>query len=171
MSQHENDTPQRELNFLTPALAAGAALGLISSLMALLSSVGLGILQVGCCLWLLGCPILGAYLLNKQRPGTLNYGDGALVGVLTGVFGTLISTVLGIPIRLMMTAQLQQASEQIQNSQMPPAIKEFVLQMTAPGINVTVLLVGLVIGLILNSIFGAAGGSLGVAILNRKKGD
>jgi hypothetical protein len=174
MSQREDDTPQRELNFLTPALIGGVTLGLISSVMGSLSLISqvLGLVNVACCLWLLGCPILAAYQLNKQRPGTLTYGDGALVGVLTGVFGALISTVLGIPIRILATPQLQAAADQMRNNpQMPQQWKEMLLPLMQPGINMTVILIGLVLSLIFNAIFGAGGGSIGVAILNRKKTD
>jgi hypothetical protein len=141
--------------------------------MATLSYFGLGIIQLGCCLWLLGCPILATYQLNKQRPGALTYGDGALVGVLTGVFGALIGTVLGIPLRILMEPQIAKLREQFeaQSAQMPPAIRDFVLQSMQPGINFTLVLVSLVFALILYAIFGAAGGSLGVAIFNRKKTD
>lgn len=174
MSQSE-DMPQRELNFLTPAAIGGVTLGVISAVMGGLSYLGLGILQIGCCLWLLGCPILAVSQLNKQRPGGLTYGDGTLVGVLTGVFGSLISAILGIPIRILMEPQIAKLRDQFlsqtQNQQMPPALRDMVLETMQPGINVTFLLVGLVLGLILCAIFGAAGGALGVAIFNRGKND
>jgi hypothetical protein len=177
MSQSDNasDTPQKDLNFLTPALIGGAILGVISTIAGSLSLVsqGLGtVVSLGCCLWLLGCPILAVHLLNKQRPGGLTYGDGALAGVFTGVFGAILSTILGIPLRFLATPQLQAAADQIRNDpQMPSNVKNMILPFVEPGFNVMVLLLGLVIGLVLNSIFGAAGGSLGVAIFNRKKND
>jgi hypothetical protein len=172
MSQHE-DAPQKELNFLTPAAIGGVTLGVISAVMGALGYLGLGILQLGCCLWLLGCPILAIIQLNKQRPGTLSYGDGALAGVLTGVFGAIVSTVLGIPIRILMAPQIEKLRDQVlnQNQQMPPAIKEYLSQAMQPGINVTLVLISLVLALIFYAIFGAAGGSLGVAIVNRTKTD
>ena len=71
----------------------------------------------------------------------------------------------------MMTSQLEQASEQIRQQPLPPALKEILLQLTAPGINMTVILIGLVMGIVLNAIFAAVGGSLTVAIMNRKKND
>jgi len=165
--------PQKELDFLKPALAGGAALGVTGSVIALISSLApiLGLLNITCCLWVPGGGAFGAYLLNKQRPGTLKYGDGAIVGAISGVFGAVVSTILGIPLRLMQTARLEQASEQIRQSQMPPGMKDFILQMTAPGINITVLLIGFCFAAVLYAIVATAGGSLAVAVINRKKID
>jgi hypothetical protein len=163
--------PQRELDFLKPAMIAGTALAIVSSIMAVVPALvpAANILNACCCLWLCGSGAYATVLLNKQRPGTLKYGDGALVGAFTGVFGAVISTIIGIPLRLMMTAQLEAASEQLRQQQLPPAMKEFFLQLTAPGINLTVLMIGLVLGIILNSIFASVGGTLTVAILSRNK--
>jgi hypothetical protein len=163
--------PQGELDFLKPAMIGGAALGITASVVAALQALvpATGILGACCCLWICGAGAYATVLLNKQRPGTLKYGDGALVGAFTGVFGAVISTIIGIPMRLLMTKQLEEASEQLRQAQLPPGLKEFFLQMTAPGINLTFLMIALVMGIVLNAIFASVGGTLTVAILNRKK--
>ncbi len=171
--RNSGDVPQQELDFLKPALLGGAALGGFSSLVSLLSALSprLGLINIVCCLWLLGGGALAAFLLNKQRPGGLKYGDGAIVGAFAGVFGAIVATIFSIPLRLMQTAQLAQAAEQIRQSPMPPAAKDFILQMLAPGIHIPLLLFGLIFAGILYAVFGTAGGALSVAILNRQKTD
>lgn len=166
--------PQKELDFLKPALIGGGALAIMTSLVAFISSaIGVPILNLTCCLWLLGGGALSTYLLNKQRPGTLKYGDGALVGLFGGIFAAIIGTVIGIPLRLLQTAQLEEAARQFQqqSQQMPAGFRDFFLQLMQPGINITVILIGLVSGLIIDSIFMTAAGALTVALLNRKKND
>src|SRR5436190_9194863 len=168
------DMPKKELDFLKPALAGGASLAIMTSLVAFISSaISVPILNLTCCLWLLGGGAIATYLLDKQRPGTLTYGDGALVGLFGGIFAAILGTVIGIPLRLLQTAQLEQAAQQFekQSQQMPPGLRDFIMQLMTPGINMTVILIGLVSGLILNSILMTGAGALAVAILNRKKTD
>ena len=166
------DMPRTELDFLKPALAGGAILSVMTSLFALISgAINRPILQATCCLWLVGGAGIAVRMLDKQRPGTLTYGDGALVGLFSGIVSAILSTVLGIPLRYLQAEQLARASEQIQQSPMVPAVKNFLLQMLAPGINLTALLFGLVTGLIVNSLLMTGLGAVMVAILNRKKTD
>src|SRR6185436_1872391 len=69
------DKPQKELDFLKPALAGGAVLSVMTSLVAFISgAINVPILNLTCCLWLLGGGAIATYLLDKQRPGTLKYG-------------------------------------------------------------------------------------------------
>jgi len=173
-SNESEDTPKKELDFLKPALAGGAVTSILTSLFTLVSTKAkLPALQITCCLWLLGGGALATYLLNKQRPGRLTYGDGALVGLFSGVFAAILGTLLGIPIRLLIAPELQEAVDQFQqqSAQMPPGMRDMILPLMEPGINMTVLLIGLVLGLIVNSIFMTAAGALTVALLNRKKND
>ena len=169
----EDMQPQKELDFLKPALAGGAALGVVSSLVGMASALHplLGLMNLGCCLWLAGGGGLAAFLLNKQRPGSLKYGDGAIVGAFSALFGAVVSTIIGIPLRLMRTADLERVSDQVRQAQLPPGMKDFFLQMTAPGISIPLLLIGFIFAVILYGIFATAGGALTVAILNRKKTD
>lgn len=168
------DAPRKELDFLKPALAGGSAMSVVTSLVALISSkTNHPLLNITCCLWLLGGGALAVYLLDKQRPGGLTYGDGALVGLFSGVFAAILGTLIGIPLRLMQTEELQRAADQFQqqSAQMPPGVRDALLQLMTPGINLTVILIGLVFGLIINSIFMTGAGALMVAIVNRKKTD
>lgn len=168
-SNSEDLQPKKELDFLKPALAGGALLGVLSALPYIRG------LNVVCCLWVLAGGALATVLLNKQRPGGLSYGDGAMVGVFTGVMGAIIGAIVSIPVRLLENTAARFAEVEEGMSRLPPGfppfMKNMILDAARPGINLSLLLVGLVIGIVINSIFATAGGAITVAILNRKKAD
>ena len=88
-------TPQPELDFMQPALAGGMFLGFLSSIPFISAGNCL------CCMWVLLGGGMAAVMLTKQRPSGITYGDGAFVGVLSGLFGALVSTIMSIPVRLL----------------------------------------------------------------------
>lgn len=158
---------QRELDFLKPALIGGVFLGVLSSI---------PYINMACCLWVLGGGAIAAYLLNQQRPG-IALSDGAFGGVVSGLVGALVATILSIPIRMMSAASLEEGRRQMEASmgQMadaPPFVRnmmEFMMEMMSPEISITFLLIGFVITAIFYSLFAMVGGILGAAILNRKR--
>lgn len=157
--------PQRELDFLKPALAGGFALGVLSAL------PFISALNLLCCFWVLAGGGLAVWMLNTQRPGTLKYGDGALGGLMAGLIGAFVATIISIPIRIVtltpeVVAQMEQAMQQL-----PPAIRQAIGQFLTPGFNLTRELMGLVVNMVLFSLFAMIGGILMVAIVNRKKLD
>ena len=75
---------------LVPALIGGCVMGVLSAV---------PIINMGnclCCMWILLGGAVGAYFYSKQLPsGTeLTSGDGAMVGLLSGLFGALFGTFL-----------------------------------------------------------------------------
>src|SRR6185436_8736196 len=91
---HAHSQPAAKLDFIQPALAGGMFLGFLSSMPFI--SIG----NVCCCMWVMLGGGLGAILLTRQRPAGITYGDGAFVGVLSGLFGAIIGTALQIPIQI-----------------------------------------------------------------------
>jgi zinc-ribbon domain len=159
--------PQQELDFLRPALAGGFALGILSVL---------PIIQYGniiCCLWAQAGGGLAIWMLNRQRPGGLKYGDGALGGLISGLIGAFVSTIIGIPVRMLMITPevISQVQTNLERSQMPPAARDFILQMLSPGFNLSRELILLLLNMVTLGLFAMIGGILMVAILNRKKLD
>ena len=80
---------------LQPALLGGLVIGVLSALPVIN-------LANCCCAWVLFGGGLAAYLMQQQRPMPISPGDGALVGLLAGVIGAVVWTVVAIPISAMM---------------------------------------------------------------------
>jgi len=160
--------PQKELDFLKPALLGGLAMGVLSSLPLI------ALLNVVCCLWVQAGGGLTTWLLNKQRPGGLKYGDGAFGGVFSGLIGAFVATIISIPVQMIAfsperIAQLQAQFGQIQG--MPPAVRDAMFQWMTPGFSLTRTLFTLVFYMIVYGLFSMIGGILTVAIVGRKKAD
>ena len=149
-------------NFAQPALIGGAAIGVLSSL----PIVNLG--NCICCMWVIGGGALASWLLTKQHPrgaGGVNYGDGAFVGVLSGIVGAMIATLISLPFRLLRSQQ--EAFEELLN-ELPPLegpLRELILRLFSPEISFTTFLVTLFMNLIVFSLFAMIGGIIMVAIL------
>jgi hypothetical protein len=118
-----------------------------------------------CCLWVICGGATAAYALQQQQSTPITAGDGALVGLLAGVFGTLVTTILSIPINLMMAPLQRQLFERMaQDSRMPPGFEDFATN-AAMGVVGTVFLAMIV--LVAGVIFSTLGGLLGAAIFKK----
>jgi uncharacterized membrane protein YeaQ/YmgE (transglycosylase-associated protein family) len=159
--------PQGDLEFLKPALTGGLFLGVLSAIPLI------GSLNIICCLWAQAGGGLATWLLNKQRPGTLKYGDGAFAGVISGLIGAFVATLITIPIELVMLTPEAAAQIQARMSQVPmaPPMRELFVQFFSPGFNLYRTLFWLVFYMVLFGLFSMIGGILTVALLNRKKTD
>src|SRR5436190_23965148 len=78
-----------------PALIGGVVMGVLSALP--IVSVG----NACCCLWVVSGGVVAAYVLQQNQPAPITPADGALVGLLAGVFGAVVVTALSIPINLL----------------------------------------------------------------------
>ncbi len=159
--------PQAELDFLQPALTGGMFLGLLSSLP--LISIGNAL----CCMWVLGGGAIAAFLVSKQRPSGITYGDGAFAGVLSGLFGAIIATIVSIPVRIISTRMfaeqqraLEEAFKDMPNLDGP--IKELFMRMASPEVSVVVVSFTFFMNLLVFSLFAMIGGILMVAILDKR---
>ena len=159
--------PPKELDFMKPAIAGGFLLGALSSLP--LISLGNAL----CCLWIQGGGGYAAWLLNKQRPGGLRLGDGALVGVLSGLVGTAVWAAVSIPVQALFftpeaAAEMRQFMEQLSGS-LPPDFAASMAPYLEPGFNLSRLLLGVITFSILGGLFSMIGGILTVGMLNQKR--
>ena len=147
-------------NKTKPALVGGAVMGVLSAM---------PILNLGnacCCLWVICGGVVAAYVLQQDQAEPITPGDGALVGLFAGLFGTLVTVVLSIPISLMMAPIQRQFLERMsQNGQMPRGFEDFAAS-AAVGVIGTVFL-GMVF-LVAGVIFSTLGGLLGAAIFKKQ---
>ena len=159
--------PQKELDFLKPSILGGLALGVLSA------APLISILNVVCCLWAQAGGGLTVWLLDKQRPGTLKYGDGALGGLVSGLIGAFVATLINIPIQMiaMTPERIAAIQSQFEELQISPAVRDAILQFMSPGFNLSRALIMLLLNMILLGLFAMIGGILAVAIVNRKRID
>ncbi len=157
-------------NFAQPALIGGAALGILSSLPLV------NLANCICCMWVIGGGALASWLLIKQHPGGAGgatYGDGAFVGVLSGIVGAMIATLISLPFRLLAAESLRSQQETIEEllneyPEVEGTIRELILRLLSPDFSFTTLLVNFLINLIVFSLFAMIGGIIMVAILKRE---
>jgi hypothetical protein len=126
-----------------------------------------------CCMWILGGGALAAYMLTRQRSG-VTYGDGAFVGVLSGLFGAVITTIASIPMRLLapgvfeaQQAAIEEAFRDTPEFQGP--FRDFILQIASPEVSALTLGFTFFMSVLFYAMFAMIGGIVTVAVLNRKQ--
>ena len=87
-------------NKVKPALIGGASLGVASGI------PFLNVLNCACCALVVGGGFLAAWLYLKDQPPSPEppWGDGAIVGLLAGLFGAAVAVVVDIPFLAMQSA-------------------------------------------------------------------
>jgi uncharacterized membrane protein YbaN (DUF454 family) len=160
--------PAPELDFVQPALVGGALLGLLSSLPVISAGNCL------CCMWVLGGGGLSTYMLAKQQPGRrLTYGDGAFAGVLSGLFGAIIATIVSIPVKIVsapfLKSQEDQVEEMLRNMpEMEGWLRDLLTRAISPEVSVSTVLFNFLSYLIMFALFAMIGGILAVVILQKR---
>lgn len=96
-------------SYLQPALLGGLVMGVLSALPIV------GAANACCCLWVVSGGLLAAYLLQQNRPQPITAGDGAIVGLLAGIFGAIIQFALSIPIGLLIGPVERQILERLRD--------------------------------------------------------
>ena len=160
--------PEPALDFVQPALAGGMFLGFLSSLPFIAAG------NMFCCMWvLLGGGIATIMLMSQRRSGSISYGDGAFVGVLSGLFGAVVGTVVQMASHAIFSRLFenqQQDLEQILDKLGSTGpIRDFVLRAASGEISTTTVLFTFFSNLLAFSLFAMIGGILTVALINRRK--
>jgi hypothetical protein len=159
--------PPPDLEFMQPAVAGGMFLGLLSSL----PIVSMG--NCVCCAWVLGGGAVATLLLTKQRPSGVTPGDGAFVGVLSGLFGAVIATLVSIPVRILSSrffeSQQQAMEDALREIGAEGPLRDLMLRLASPEISATTLLFTFFMNLLVFSLFAMIGGILTVAILKKRE--
>lgn len=144
-------------DMMKPALIGGVAAAVASNI------PGLNLLNCFCCSLMVGGGVLAAYLYaNTCRPLGIPFSppEGAKLGALGGVFGGVVSWVLGVIVMLLFgdVATKMIAGMMEKANVLSPETKA---QMLAQGFSVAKAIIQLVFLLIINVGFGAGGGALG----------
>jgi hypothetical protein len=154
---------------LKPALIGGVLLGILSVI---------PVIQVGncfCCAWVIAGGILASYLYVKSSPVAVTLGRGVALGLLAGAIGAIVDTLFSIPIQVLLSkmgmgagAQIRQMMEQI--PQLPPELRKALLSVIEGerGIGIALILMGGLFKLALYSFVAMLGGTIGVAIFEKR---
>jgi hypothetical protein len=163
----DGQTPPPKLDFLQPALAGGMFLGVLSTL------PFINLANLLCCMWVLLGGGIAAVMVSRQRPGGITYGDGAFVGVLSGLFGAIFGTALSIPLQLISArvigSQQQQWEEYFRQFGVEGPLRDWMLQIVSGEISVATVLFTFFANLLTWSLFAMIGGIIAVAVLNKRK--
>lgn len=147
---------------LQPAVMGGLLIGVLSAL----PIVAAG--NFCCCLWVLSGGALAAYLLQQNQPSTLTPGDGAVVGLMAGVVGAVVKTIIAIPFALLVgPMQVQALQRVLDNPDVPPELRNVLVMMGSGGLTIVGIIVGLMVSLVLYTIFGMLGGMLGALFFKK----
>ena len=159
--------PRAELDFVQPALSGGMLLGILSSLPFISAGNCL------CCAWVLLGGGVAAMMLTRQRPGGVAYGDGAFVGVLSGVFGAVVGTIVHIPVQIiqghLMQSQQQQIEDLLRQAGLEGPMRDWMLRVTSGEISAATILFVFFMNLLMYSLFAMIGGILTIAILKKRE--
>jgi hypothetical protein len=149
--------------YFRPALIAGIAAGVLSGL------PFIGVANCVCCLWIIGGAAVAAKMLAASTPALLTTGDGAIVGVLTGIVAAVVDAIISIPLRplnLGLARRLLDKAAEL-GGQMPSSLEDMLNQsggILSPGW----FLLGLLVSAIVFAAVGALGGIIGVALFAKK---
>jgi hypothetical protein len=146
-----------------PALLGGVTIGVLSAL----PVVMLG--NCCCCAWVLFGGALAAFLMQQNHPEPIPIGDGAVVGLLSGVIGACVWLIVSIPLNIAFAGlNAGMTDRMLRNSaDLPPELRSLFENLsTGPTIGVG-LVFGFFVMLVVMSMFGMLGGLFG-ALMFRK---
>jgi hypothetical protein len=145
---------------LQPALYGGLFIGVLSALPVV--SAG----NCCCCLWVLLGGALAVYLRQQNTPYAVPASDGALLGLLAGLFGGVLAALLSIPLHAMTAGFQQQILDRILsgNPDMPPEARDMMQRL---AVGSAFRAIGALVNIVVSTVFGLLGGLLGVAIFKK----
>jgi len=149
-----------------PKLQAAAFGGLFIGVLCALPFV-----NACCCLWMVAGGAIAVYLMQQNHPYAVTAADGALVGLLAGLIGAVVNTLLSIPIQMAMGPMVQRFIQDliVNNPDIPSESKSMIENMMArnAGFSIIGTIFSMMIGGVFGAVFGMLGGLLGVALFKK----
>ncbi|MBN2414987.1 DUF4199 domain-containing protein [bacterium] len=162
-------TEQQQPGKLIPALVGGGVMAILSTV----PIISLG--NCLCCLWILAGGALAAYMYSRELPGdvSISGGDGAVTGLLAGIFGALFASILGYLFMSMGDAEiLNRVFENVlrDRSDLSPEVDELMRSLReGERLSPLYMVAGLFFSLIINAVFGTLGGLIGASMFKKKR--
>ena len=148
-------------SMLGPALIGGAVAGVFS---------GIPFLNCLCCLWIIGGAMLASHLLAKDSLVSLTAGDGAIVGIFTGIVAAVVDALIGIPLHAVNSEVMRRIMERLaQYTEDMPAGWNAWLEKGAGGVTASMFFLALLFSAVVFAAFGALGGIIGASLFGKKK--
>jgi hypothetical protein len=149
---------------LKPALMGGLVMGVLSAL----PGVSLG--NCCCCAWLVTGGLVAAYLLQSNTSQPIALGDGALVGLLAGLFGAVVNMIVSVPMNIVTGPFQQRLFQRIAESQpdLPDNIRQMVDNMGVGAVSIAGTIMAFFMMLVLGAVFSSLGGLLGAFFFKKK---
>ena len=152
---------EKSANKLRPALLGGILIGVIGGI------PFLNFINCMCCMGVIGGGVLSAYLFYKDSSPEyiISVSDGALLGFLSGLFGTFISIILHSFFGPATFNVLYKISATINDPDLQALIDNFNPRLLENSF----ILLDFALNLVVNTIFGLLGGIIGVSIWSSRK--
>jgi hypothetical protein len=155
---------------LKPVLIAGVLVGICSALPLV------SYLNCLCCAWVIGGGMLAAFLYIKDSSEVVTLGRGVVLGLMTGAVGAVVTTLFFIPLQMVlsglgmdMSAQMREAVESV--PELTPELRRALTSIFSESGTFSapfLILIGFV-NLVIFSLVGMLGGTIGVAIFEKRK--
>ncbi|NIM89626.1 MAG: hypothetical protein GTO17_01610 [Candidatus Aminicenantes bacterium] len=151
---------QQKPGMFVPALIGGAAAGVLS---------GIPLVNCLCCLWIIGGAMLASYILSKSSPVALTAGDGAIVGIFTGIIAAVIDAIVSIPLAAVNRKFMMGIMEKIgEYADEMPAGWESWLESGGDAATFSMQMIGLLISAVVFAALGTLGGIIGISLFGKK---
>ncbi len=137
------------MNKLKPALLGGLIVGVLSSI---------PLLNYCCCIWGIGGGALAGFLYIKSSPVPVKVGEGAVIGVLSGIIGAVLYFIIGVPIAYFISGANIESTIRGAGVQLPQGVSGLLLFVIS----------GLVVGALL-FVLSIIGGLISVPIFEKRK--
>jgi hypothetical protein len=133
------------MNKLKPALLGGLIVGILSSI---------PLLNYCCCIWGIGGGVLAGFLYIKSSPVPVKVGEGAVIGLLSGIIGAVLYGIIGVPIAYFISGGNIEETLRGTGLQLPAGVSGLLLFVISGLIaGVTLLVLSIIGGLLSVPIF------------------
>lgn len=131
-----------------------------------------------CCLWIVSGGVVAAYVLQQNQTTPVSAGDGAIAGLLAGVVGTIVLSVISIPIGLLLAPITRSLAERLLNmpaSNVPPELRAMIENYSNPQNEIGIVgqvvfrVVAFFMALVVFAVVSTIGGLLGAALFARRR--
>ena len=130
--------------------------------------------NVCCCLWVVTGGAIAAYLFQQNRTGPITPADGALVGLLAGIIGAVVRTLVSVPIDILVSPMEQAMVQRLLDmGTFPPEVHDMMERFGRGGaMGGAFFIIGRILGLmfwvLVGGVFSTLGGLLGALVFKKE---